>query len=88
MAMGAYQAILAAGKTKQISVFGFDGEADVLKAISEGKIVATGMQSPAIMAKNAAELADRYLKGERNMPKKVPIAVETVTKENVDEYLK
>lgn len=88
MAMGAYQAVLAAGKTKQISIFGFDGEADVLKAISEGKIVATGMQSPAVMAKNAAELADRYLKGETDFPQKMPIAVDMVTVDNVKEYMK
>ena len=87
MAMGAYQAVLAAGKTKQIAVFGFDGADDVIKAIKEGKIEATGMQSPIIMAKTAAELADRYLKGDRDFPKKVPIAVDMVTIDNVDQYL-
>lgn len=88
MAMGAYQAILAAGKADRISVFGFDGEDDVVRAISEGKIVATGMQSPAIMAKNAAELADRYMKGDTDFPRKMPIAVDLVTIDNVKEYLK
>jgi ribose transport system substrate-binding protein len=88
MAMGAYQAVLAAGKTKQIAIFGFDGEADVVKAISEGKIVATGMQSPAIMAKIAAELAGKYLKGDTGFSQKMPIAVELVTIDNVKEYLK
>jgi ribose transport system substrate-binding protein len=87
MAMGAYQAVLAAGKADKIAIFGFDGEADVLKAISEGKIVATGMQSPALMAKYAAELADRYLKGDRDFSQKMPIAVEPVTRENVNQYL-
>lgn len=88
MAMGAYQAILAAGKTNQISVFGFDGEDDVVKAINDGKIVATGMQSPAVMAQNAAELADRYLKGDSDFPQKMPIAVNLVTIDNVKEYIK
>ena len=87
MAMGAYQAILAAGKTNQISVFGFDGEDDVIRAISEGKIVATGMQSPAMMAKIAAELADKYRKGETDFSQKMPIAVELVTIDNVKEYM-
>lgn len=87
MAMGAYQAALAAGKEKQIAVFGFDGESDVMNAIKEGKIVATGMQSPAIMARNAAELADRYLKGDTDFPKKMPIAVDVVTIDNVNEFL-
>lgn len=88
MAMGAYQAILAAGKTKQIAVFGFDGEDDVVKAIGEAKIVATGMQSPAVMAKHAAELANRYLKGDTDFPRKMPIAVDLVTIDNVKEYIK
>lgn len=88
MAMGAYQATLAAGKANQISIFGFDGEDDVVKAIAEGKIAATGMQSPAIMAKNAAELAHRYLKGDTGFPQKMPIAVDLVTIDNVKEYMK
>lgn len=88
MAMGAYQAVLAAGKEKQIKVFGFDGESDVMNAIKDGKIIATGMQSPVIMAKNATELADRYLKGDTDFPKKMPIAVDLVTLDNVDEYLR
>lgn len=87
MAMGAYQAILAAGKAEQIKVFGFDGEKDVLNAIKEGKIVATGMQSPVLMARTAAEFAHRYLSGDHDFPKKIPIAVHAVTRENIDQYL-
>ncbi len=86
MAMGAYQAILAAGKAEEIRVFGFDGERDVLNAIEEGKIVATGMQSPVLMARTAAEFAHRYLGGDHDFPKKIPIAVQAVTRENVAQY--
>ncbi len=32
MAMGAYQALVAAGKDEQVKVFGFDGADDVVKA--------------------------------------------------------
>ena len=87
MAMGAYQAALAAGKENQIRIFGFDGEADVMNAIRDGKIEATGMQSPAFMARSAAELADRHLKGDTDFPQKMPIAVDLVTIDNVNEYL-
>lgn len=86
MAMGAYQAILAAGKADEIKIFGFDGERDVLNAIREGKIVATGMQSPVLMARTAAEFAHRYLTGDNNFPKKIPIAVQAVTRANVDQF--
>ena len=87
MAMGAYQAVLAAGKTDKIMVFGFDGAADVVDAIRDGKIEATGMQFPKKMAKTAAEYADKYIKGERNFNQKIPVAVELVTKENVGNYI-
>jgi len=87
MAMGAYQAVLAAGKTNDILIFGFDGAQDVIEAIKEGKIAATGMQFPKTMAKKAAEFADEYIKGKRNFSQKVPVAVELVTPENVKKYV-
>ncbi|SHI59130.1 D-ribose ABC transporter substrate-binding protein [Pseudozobellia thermophila] len=86
MAMGAYQALVAAGKADSVKVFGFDGAEDVMNAIGDGKIAATAMQSPKFMARTAAELADRYLNGERDMGKKMPIAVEVVTQENISEF--
>lgn len=87
MAMGAYQAVLAAGKTDKIMIYGFDGAADVIDAIKDGKIAATGMQFPKIMAKTAAEYADKYIKGDRSFHKKIPVAVELVTKENIEKYV-
>ena len=86
MAMGAYQALVSAGKANKVKVFGFDGSDDVMKAIKEKKLVATAMQSPKFMAQTAAELADKYLKGERNMDKKMPIAVEVVTQTNINDF--
>ncbi len=86
MAMGAHRAILAAGKDKQVMVFGFDGAKDVIDEIRSGRIVATGMQFPKTMAKMAAESADQYLKGKRDLPQKVPVAVELVNAENIAKY--
>jgi ABC-type sugar transport system substrate-binding protein len=86
MAMGAYQALVAAGKDKAVRVFGFDGAEDVVKAIDEGKISATGMQFPKVMAYTAAGFADEFFKGRRDFPKKMPVAVEMVTKENIKDY--
>ena len=86
MAMGAYQALLAAGKDRQVKVFGFDGAEDVVDMIKEGKIVATGMQFPKLMAQTAAEYADKYLKGQHDLPQKVPVAVELVHQGNADKY--
>lgn len=86
MAMGAYQALVAAGKDKQVKVFGFDGADDVVRLIAEGKIAATGMQFPKTMARTSAEFADQWLKGKRDFEQKIPVAVELVTAENVAEY--
>jgi ABC-type sugar transport system substrate-binding protein len=86
MAMGAYQALVTVGKEKQVKVFGFDGADDVVKMIAEGKIAATGMQFPKTMARKSAEFADEYIKGKRDFPQKVPVAVELVTQENVSKY--
>ncbi len=86
MAMGAYQALVAAGKDQQVKVFGFDGAEDVVRLIAQKKIQATGMQFPKTMARQAAEFADQYLKGKRDFPQKIPVAVELVTPENVDKY--
>jgi ribose transport system substrate-binding protein len=86
MAMGAYQAVLAAGKSDQIKIFGFDGAHDVVELIRAGKIEATGMQFPKTMARTAAEYADAYFKGKRDFAQKVPVAVELVTRENVSDY--
>jgi ribose transport system substrate-binding protein len=86
MAMGAYRALATAGKAEQVMVFGFDGAKDVIDAIRAGQIMATGMQFPKTMAKMAAESADQYLKGKRDFPQKVPVAVELVTQENIDKY--
>lgn len=86
MAMGAYQALVAAGKADKVMVFGFDGAKDVIDSIHEGKIIATGMQFPKKMARMAAEQADEYIKGRKDFPQKVPVAVELVTQENIAKY--
>jgi ABC-type sugar transport system substrate-binding protein len=87
MASGAYQALVAAGKANEVKVFGFDGAEDVINSIKDKKIVATGMQFPKVMAQTAADDADEYFKGRRDFPKKMPVAVELVTQENVNEYI-
>jgi ribose transport system substrate-binding protein len=87
MAMGAYQALVSAGKEKSVKVFGFDGAEDVITSIGEKKVTATGMQFPKVMAETAAIFADEYIKGKRDFPKKIPVAVELVTEKNIDHYI-
>lgn len=87
MALGAYQALVAAGKAESVRVFGFDGADDVVKSIGDGKISATGLQSPQTMAKTAAQYGDAYLKGKRDFAQRVPVAVELITQRNSKDYL-
>ena len=87
MAMGAYQALVSAGKEKSVKVFGFDGAEDVITSIGENKVTATGMQFPKVMAETAAIFADEYIKGKRDFPQKIPVAVELVTEKNIDHYI-
>lgn len=87
MAMGAYQALLAAGKTDQVKVFGYDGSEDVVKSISEGKIAATVMQYPKVMARASAEYAHEYIaNGKRDFDQKIPVNVDLVSLENIEDF--
>ena len=87
MAMGAYQAVLAAGKANRIKVFGFDGADDAVRGVAEGKITATVMQFPVLMSRTSADLADEYIKGMRGFDTKTPVEVVLITPENVNKYL-
>ena len=87
MAMGAYQAVLAAGKANKIKVFGFDGADDAIQGIADGKIAATVMQFPVEMSRISADLADRYIKGERDFTNRTPYEVVLVKTDNVSKYL-
>jgi ribose transport system substrate-binding protein len=86
MALGAYQALLGAGRADRVKVFGFDGSEDAIRSVNEGKLTATAMQYPKVIARTVAEFADRYLKGDRNLPSKLPVAVDLVTGHNVSRF--
>lgn len=86
MALGAYQALLGAGKANSVKVFGFDGSDDAIESVAAGRLSSTAMQYPKVMARTVAEYADRYLKGERQFPQKVPVAVDLITVHNVRKF--
>ncbi len=87
MALGAYQAILSAGKEGSIKVFGFDGSHDALQSIATGRMSATVMQFPVLMAEMSAVFADEYLNGRRDFDARTPVEVILVTPENVHQFL-
>ncbi|HEX6162894.1 MAG TPA: sugar ABC transporter substrate-binding protein [Vicinamibacterales bacterium] len=79
MALGAVEAIAAAGKTGKIKVIGFDALEDAKKAIAEGKMAASVAQFPYEMGKAAVESAVKVLAGE-TLPADIMVKLEMVTK--------
>ena len=78
MALGAVEAIAAAGRSGTIHVVGFDALDDARKMIEAGRMEASVAQSPRDMGRIAVESAARVLRGE-TLPaeQKVPIALVT-----------
>jgi ribose transport system substrate-binding protein len=78
MALGAVEAIAAAGRTNSIRVVGFDALEDARKMIDAGRMDASVAQSPRDMGRIAVESAAKVLRGE-TVPadQKVPIALVT-----------
>jgi ribose transport system substrate-binding protein len=68
MALGALEAIAAAGKTGKIRVIGFDAVDDARKAIQSGTMIASVAQFPGEMGRLAVESAAKLIKGEAVEP--------------------
>jgi D-allose transport system substrate-binding protein len=64
MALGAVEAIRAAGKTNQIVVVGVDGVPDARKAILAGRMTASVAQLPYLIGKRSVELAKESVHGQ------------------------
>lgn len=81
MALGAVEAIAAAGKTGKIIVVGFDAFSEAREAVTKGTMQATVAQSPAEMGRTAVENAWKVLKGEA-IKDDISLGVTLITKEN------
>jgi ribose transport system substrate-binding protein len=79
MALGAIEAIAAAGRTGKIRVVGFDALDDAKKAVDAGTMAATVAQFPYEMGKAAVESAVKILAGEK-LPPDIMVKLEMVTK--------
>jgi ribose transport system substrate-binding protein len=76
MALGAVEAIAAAGRTASVLVVGFDAQDDARTAIKEHRMAATIAQNPREMGRMAMLSAARVLKGESvSAEQPVPIAL-------------
>ncbi|MGO3044211.1 D-ribose ABC transporter substrate-binding protein [Corynebacterium casei] len=84
MALGAIEA-LGARAGEEVKVFGFDGTADGLAAVEDGKLEGTIAQQPDELGARAVEQAAAILDGE-TPEEEIPVEVVTVTNENVAEF--
>lgn len=78
MALGALEAIQAAGRSGKIKVLGFDAVDDARKAIASGAMVGSVAQFPSEMGRVAVESAAKILKGEA-VPADQRVRIELVT---------
>ncbi len=79
MALGAMEAIAAAGRTGQIRVVSFDALPEARQAIADGTMLATVAQFPGEMGRLAVENALKAIHGEE-IPAYIPVKIELVTK--------
>ncbi|KAB2588751.1 ABC transporter permease/substrate-binding protein [Streptomyces arboris] len=84
MALGAVKALGSkAGKT--VSVVGFDGTPDGLKAVEAGTLYASVAQQPSELGRIAVQNAVKAAKGDK-VEKTVKVPVKVVTRENVADF--
>jgi ribose transport system substrate-binding protein len=82
MALGAVEAIAAAGRTGKIRVVGFDALDDAKKAIAAGTMDASVAQFPSDMGRAAVESAVKVIRGEK-LPPDINVKLDLVTKDTV-----
>jgi len=79
MALGALQAIKAAGRSGQVVVVGYDNIEAAQAALARGELAATVDQHPERIGAEGVRAAARLLRGEP-IPPEIPIAVELITR--------
>ncbi|MGX7107966.1 ribose ABC transporter substrate-binding protein RbsB [Facklamia miroungae] len=84
MALGAIEAIKAAGLEEDVLVVGFDGNDDGLEAVKEGELAATIAQQPKEMGRLAVEAAINHL-NEKEVEESIASPLELVTKDTLEE---
>ena len=77
MALGAVEAIAAAGKTGSITIVGFDALPEAREAVQRGTMAGTVAQDPARMGATGVEWAARLLKGEAP-PAEISVPIQLV----------
>jgi len=86
MALGALQAIEAAGKQDKIKVLGIDASPDAIQAVKEGRLALTVFQDSFGQGQKSVEIALGLVKGQKyNKQEMIPF--QEVNKENADQFI-
>ena len=85
MALGAIQALKAAGRLDGVIICGVDATEDGMQAIKESDLTGSMLYNGIVQATNAVDTIDKLLKGEE-VEERIISPFELVTAENVDEY--
>ncbi len=82
MALGAVEAVAAAGRTADILIVGFDAQDDAVTAMREGRMAASIAQHPTDMGRQAVLTAWRILEGQP-VDAEQPVPIQLVTADSV-----
>ena len=82
MALGAMEAIAAAGKSEKIRIIGFDAVEEARQEILANRILASVAQHPNEMGQLAVETAVKALAGD-SIPPYIPVNIELITRDNL-----
>lgn len=86
MALGAAAAIKSSGRSGVV-ITGFDGSPDAVSAIHDGALRATTLQPAVLIAREAVDEADKYLRsGSTGKPERQIVLCDLVTAQNAADY--
>lgn len=83
MALGAIQAIAAAGKTGKVRVVGYDNLPEAQDAIRQGRMDATIEQHPDFMGRDGVRFAHEILQGKPPARKEILVPLDLITREKL-----
>jgi len=84
MALGAVEAVYAAGLGDQVTIIGVDGNSDAVKSIRDGRLNASVAQLPYLVGKQAVENVKKVFAGE-TVPKDIAVPTLVLTREVLEE---
>jgi ribose transport system substrate-binding protein len=85
MALGVVEAVAAAGKSKQVAVFGTDGISDAYASIKRGELTGTVDSFPVLTGEVAMEVVVRLINGQK-ISRVVSTPQALITQDNADAF--